>query len=912
MSLGYVLVQPQKLKRAAALDADAVLVSDVISLAARIAADADQGGQILQALTEGVQATATRLQERLAGGLENSGQRLKAWLKPAIDLVGGLMGTPPGDADPTEGLKLVEQLLRKLSETAARLTLDQLRAQVALLLDVLQNDFGLTSDFIREQVWALLEDVAARLEAVPPGSDPAARDNCLASASVLRRVKRRLHDEFVFPQLNADAIARDLFALLQESGIPGLAGKAACMTSRMATAVEAATPLTRLVHFAAGGNPGRSPKTAPLRPGREPKRGPAAAPPTPTLPDEEKVVQEEDREEPPAASPPPPLPKPTYCWYASWLLGSKNRFWSNFFASWPLPWMPNPYDDVWIDPARKRVLRGNGNPFISRPTILTDPETNEPYDQEILDWKKIPVIEATSGPRYSFKKALPDTMEKWAFHTAWAADALKTVAHLSSIEEGDWASNVFHALVYGTHLLCKGAAKSPLNWWLPIKVDREPPLALWWLLRAPWVAFGASFQGIHKKAASVPTFKLWLTLLLATGGEAYLVDSFADGLRDLLLSFVTLLNYDGPARHESFPDDLPDHRPLNRKEIGGIANSITSVFISQLMARLVDRKDYCHPGKNAARLWGLWCVLGGIGFGILGGFTGAVVAECIAWAEDWPALGWQLLKSMAMGVLLFWPSLYLAGEGKTDGGKYNPRGAAFPGYPSASTSPYTLPYAAGVSYLVGQANQGIWSHNDQTRLSQVYAFDFGMDKGDEVLASRPGTVDLFDDQVPDDVTGGAWNFIRIRHDLDDNGQPLQAPLAGHDVADGGAPTVTFAEYGHGMFNSVTDVFNRRGIARANIIGSPVVRGQPIMRANCTGVSFYNHLHMQVLPEVLPRGNPRVAGSPLSGANPGSDHTIPFVFRDVKGRLELNRFTSGTDGVPSALNYYTSSTERQGP
>lgn len=107
MSLGYVLVQPQKLKRAAALDADAVLVSDVISLAARIAADADQGGQILQALTEGVQATATRLQERLAGGLENSGQRLKAWLKPAIDLVGGLMGTPPGDADPTEGLKLV-------------------------------------------------------------------------------------------------------------------------------------------------------------------------------------------------------------------------------------------------------------------------------------------------------------------------------------------------------------------------------------------------------------------------------------------------------------------------------------------------------------------------------------------------------------------------------------------------------------------------------------------------------------------------------------------------------------------------------------------------------------------------------------------------------------------------------------
>jgi hypothetical protein len=78
------------------------------------------------------------------------------------------------------------------------------------------------------------------------------------------------------------------------------------------------------------------------------------------------------------------------------------------------------------------------------------------------------------------------------------------------------------------------------------------------------------------------------------------------------------------------------------------------------------------------------------------------------------------------------------------------------------------------------------------------------------------------------------------------------------------------------------------------------------------VSFYNHLHMQVLPEVLPRGAPRVPGSPLSGANPGSDHTIPFVFRDVEGRLELNRFTSGTDGLPSALNYYTSSTERQGP
>ena len=103
------------------------------------------------------------------------------------------------------------------------------------------------------------------------------------------------------------------------------------------------------------------------------------------------------------------------------------------------------------------------------------------------------------------------------------------------------------------------------------------------------------------------------------------------------------------------------------------------------------------------------------------------------------------------GVLLdpYW--LYLQQEGHTSGGTFNPAGPSdFKGYPKpSSASPYKLPYdsAASGRCYVGQANEGLFSHNFNN-VDQIYAYDFSLDKNDEILAARPGTVVAFVESVP--------------------------------------------------------------------------------------------------------------------------------------------------------------------
>src|SRR5205085_3751295 len=120
--------------------------------------------------------------------------------------------------------------------------------------------------------------------------------------------------------------------------------------------------------------------------------------------------------------------------------------------------------------------------------------------------------------------------------------------------------------------------------------------------------------------------------------------------------------------------------------------------------------------------------------------------------------------------------------------------ADFPGYPDKSSSPYKLPFAEGQCRQCVQGNQGMFSHNEQNPVSQIYAYDFAM-SAEEILAARDGTVVDFFDWVPDGTqnstsipagtvgpgqsTNQSWNFVAVRHDNN---------LAGHDRKEsGGVP-----------------------------------------------------------------------------------------------------------------------------
>jgi hypothetical protein len=145
-----------------------------------------------------------------------------------------------------------------------------------------------------------------------------------------------------------------------------------------------------------------------------------------------------------------------------------------------------------------------------------------------------------------------------------------------------------------------------------------------------------------------------------------------------------------------------------------------------------------------------------------------------------------------------------------------------------------------------------------------------------------------------------WNFIAIKHDVDESLAALAAPHA-HDLGLGGVPATTIAVYGHGLPGSITAAFASHDppVPTAEILGKAVKQGMPIMAAGDTGISFNNHLHLHVVPDPHP-GATATDYREYRGFG-GGEQTIPFVFADDD---------APANGVLRRLNFYRSSNVRR--
>jgi murein DD-endopeptidase MepM/ murein hydrolase activator NlpD len=125
-----------------------------------------------------------------------------------------------------------------------------------------------------------------------------------------------------------------------------------------------------------------------------------------------------------------------------------------------------------------------------------------------------------------------------------------------------------------------------------------------------------------------------------------------------------------------------------------------------------------------------------------------------------------------------------------------------------NSSTYVLPYPVGKSYKVLQSVGGTFSHQG----TFYYSFDFQMDIGTEVHASRDGVVKYIESGFNnDDHIPGHENYIIIRH------------------RDG-----TFGRYFHLAPQSAIVA-----------VGDHIVRGQQIGYSGNSGFSATPHLHFDV-------------------------------------------------------------------
>lgn len=512
---------------------------------------------------------------------------------------------------------------------------------------------------------------------------------------------------------------------------------------------------------------------------------------------------------------------------------------------------------------------------------------------ENLKWQDAPIFANRERGQtfWIFEHISPDVCEGFAYHSSWSTTLGKAVWHLVKTIQDQPGHRV------GSGIAVSLEFAESVNQFLfgrPINgYDKLGGFGRWASSGVigvrPTALFAGSFQGIHTEATGGNIFLFWVTMfagdIIRWAGPSSLLNT----VRDLVLGILTLVNFGGP--HDG-PSTLPNHPAQNHLKQGPINSLMNSLFGLWLVS-YYKREDHSIEiwsaddiGDRRARAFQLW-LGGGIGFGVLAGLATSLVAQIMAWAEDWARLGKTIGLASLVMVLQFWFLEYLQQEGDTDGGTYNPRGKAFKGYPKKDTSPYGLPYAKGEALYCGQGNQGMWSHNDISNLGgrqQCYAYDFGHDHKHPIRAARGGIVWSFTENNPDNSTASP-NMIVIMHDAND---------ADHDDPFGTGPVTTYGRYLHGAFNGITAAFASRGQAPPTQEsatpggGTRVNQGDIIMLADDTGKSFHSHLHMDVMMDTS--GTVVAAG----GGNGPGNTGIPFVFREVRD-----------DGRPLSLTWYES-------
>lgn len=419
---------------------------------------------------------------------------------------------------------------------------------------------------------------------------------------------------------------------------------------------------------------------------------------------------------------------------------------------------------------------------------------------------------------FSYKHADAPTMEKVAFHSAWAASAVEAFLHMISAEQGDLAENLMNLGANGLDIGLVAFDKPKL-------LEQVNFLQPRFLRFMTFMAsnFLAGLEGARFGDSNDPY--AW-TNLGGDMGEAVLYRRWSWLLRETLLSFMTLHNHDPEAFRQwqqtartNMPDAIIQRavKHHNNNCFDGMCYFMAELggMLLPLILWRTDRANYGFIGGGMpASLWGK--AIGGSAISWSFMYLSILLARIPAgeFPSDWWRFVLLPLKERVYGEYKLWPTHtlasgdsastegvsagegalyilkdlvwdvpraaiallmyvvdfgiyhYLFTDGSTDDGEYcyDTLGVErqFMGYPGNSdASPYRLPWAGDTMIQCVQGNMGIWSHYPQG-VTQTYAYDFGHDKGTEVLCARAGilvsALDIYPDNNPNN-----WNSVIVLH-----------------------------------------------------------------------------------------------------------------------------------------------------
>lgn len=754
MVIGSLLIQPQKLRRAADQTPDAALVADAVAMISRLVANGAgvTPGTMAASIQGAIEAAGQRLQTRAQSGLAKGKQRITRWVDSLRGVFDGVAGISAGGGDALESVqRMLDQLAGKVESAAD----DRLRTVANELAGFLRDDLGLSEQVIEAELWATMEDAIARLDAAAAATPGRECENAKLLASVLRRMLARARGQVRMPRIDAARLSDLLIAKVNRTGWFIGARKAACVGHQASKALGAVDKILQAVPLDLGF--------------RGPIMGAAAA----------------------------PQPEPTYLWYTSWLLGDDYHIAADgktIFKNWEsvrTSETPMTAADV---PA---LLAAQGKPHTFSKLKAEQIEEMARHTAWIEEMGKLPGhwvngILTGSRPMLHFPLGTVHWLQgifslakkqplRW-----WTLDAI------------GWTKPVNLCCCCS----CMVRLQNPV--WAVIG-----PVGLTVLLQS------LLWQAHFRSCGSGNYWMYWLTCILPDIYKTMTVSAVAGGLRDAALGIATLLNDKPGADSIASPFNVFSTSGVEGVLTGVLTMIFTGLIPREHYFMPFINGDQTWYFLLYMVLIAPAVTLLGIFVGTL--LTQLAFCQRVDLSRLFKDQWCRLLLAMPLFAFSFIMGRAGDTDGGRYNPAGSPSYPGYAD-PSTSPSPYLLPYSksAGAIYAV-QVNLGLVSHQAPplTGSDQVYAYDFSADERTPILASRAGTVVYIEEDVPNDstnfpegdprATGNSTpNAIYVVHNI----MPGGAPWAGGAVfnllgATGGQFKLKYAgqETGNLAFNA---------------------------------------------------------------------------------------------------------------
>lgn len=254
MSLGNLVLQPQRLQRQSGGDPKLEVAQDLLRLMTLLAEDAVDEGPLAGVAPELINRLGTRIQAQAENGVEGVYSALKTRFRPLFLYFEGLIDEITSlEEDPAALIAIVRQLINGIRNLLNATSQPQLKSQLDFAKALLEEHLGIDPQFINQQIGTLFDDLIELWQQLPTDISPKRRRRRRIAIRIVKRLRNHLLNRFTLPEIDTARAARKLYQLIRSTDIEKIFDEIHCVLDKFDEAVSSVDEIRTALPLNIGG-----------------------------------------------------------------------------------------------------------------------------------------------------------------------------------------------------------------------------------------------------------------------------------------------------------------------------------------------------------------------------------------------------------------------------------------------------------------------------------------------------------------------------------------------------------------------------------------------------------------------------------------------------------------------------------